>query len=76
MTVPVKQNFRGAGAQRQVQRGCVFFPQQSGLGDGASLLLLLTAQERRRVFLDHRETTGLAKQNLVAALGDREERFH
>src|SRR6516165_7176458 len=76
MTMSVKQNSRRTGSQRQIELRREFFEQQARFGYRLCLLLLLSAQERRRIVLDRRKATRLAKQDLFSAAGYREQAFY
>ena len=66
----------GPASERQVQLRGEFIEQHAGVRYGLRLLLLLAAQERRCVVFEDGQTTRLAEQDLLTALGDREQRFH
>src|SRR5580704_3231182 len=76
MTVAMQQDFRGAGAQWQIELGREFLEQVAGVGHNSSLFLQVASEERRRVVFHRGKTTGFAEKNVFTSAGDRKQRFH
>ena len=70
MTVTMQKDAPRSGSQRQVEFGGELLEQQACVGHAARLLLQLSTQQQRNIFLYGREAAGLAKQNLLAAVCD------
>ena len=71
MAVPVQQNHvRWPARKRQIERRREFSNSMQASATVRALPLQVAAQQRRRIFFDGREATGLAEEDLLAALGN------